>query len=223
MGSSYLSVVLYARKGQLEQEIKNALERAKNLKSIDEVGEAYLELDAGDVLDDVDPERPGCNLIVLETIRKDLAGAAELVLRDYNESTQSMVGEIGAEREYEVMIAAGISWGDDPNEVYGAIAKLDRSRVFKYPESKRTEFLTSRDYDEALWSQEACNLSGIVFSFAETMQKICNESHRDGHGTEWRNNHPICRLYAEQIAHLARKREYSDAYEECKKKAEKAK
>ena len=181
MGATYLSVVLYARKGQLEQEIKNALERAKTLKSIDEVGEAYLELDADDVLDCVDPEENP--EVATEAVRKDLAGAAELVLKDYNESTQSMVVEIGAEQEYEVMVAAGISWGDDPNEVYAAIAKLDRSRVFKYPESKRTEFLTPHDYDEALWSQEACNLSGIVFAFAESMQKICNESHRDGHGT----------------------------------------
>jgi len=67
----------------------------------------------------------------------------------------------------------------------------------------KDEFLTPHDYEMALHSQSACNLSGIVFGFAEVMQKICNEANRDGHGTEWKNKHPICRLYAEQIAHLS--------------------
>lgn len=62
---------------------------------------------------------------------------------------------------------------------------------------------TPADYRMAIASQDACNLSGIVFSFANVMQRICNESHELGHGTDERNHHPICVLYATQIAHLA--------------------
>lgn len=80
------------------------------------------------------------------------------------------------------------------------------------------EYLTERDYQDAVFSQTACNLSGIVFAFARVMQKICNEAERDGHGTDWRNSHPIARLYAEQIAHLSGGREWKDAHDECEKK-----
>jgi len=62
--------------------------------------------------------------------------------------------------------------------------------------------LTKNDYQKALDSQTACNLSGIVFSFAEIMKRICNEDRNLNEGTEWRNKHPICRLFAEQIIHL---------------------
>jgi len=59
--------------------------------------------------------------------------------------------------------------------------------------------LTRSDWQRALDAQSACNLSGIVFSFAETMQRICN----DVPDTGPRNAHPICVLYATQIAHLS--------------------
>ena len=64
------------------------------------------------------------------------------------------------------------------------------------------EMLTPNDYQSAIDSQSACNLSGIVFSFARVMQKICNEASTNGHGTDWKNKHPIAVMYAEQISHL---------------------
>lgn len=82
--------------------------------------------------------------------------------------------------------------------------------------------LTPRDYSDAIFAQSACNLSGIVFSFAQVMQRICNEANAGGHGTDWKNHHPIARLYAEQIAHLSGAGmtsdegcTYSKAYAEC--------
>ena len=54
----------------------------------------------------------------------------------------------------------------------------------------------------ALNSQNACNLSGVIFSFAQAMQIICDESHRLGEGTDWRNRHPISVLFSTQIAYL---------------------
>lgn len=79
------------------------------------------------------------------------------------------------------------------------------------------EYLTERDYQNAVCSQNACNLSGIVFEFARVMQKICNEAQREGHGTKWRNNHPIARLYAEQITHLTGGRDWKEAFVACHK------
>ena len=60
--------------------------------------------------------------------------------------------------------------------------------------------LTKKDYQDALYVQDACNLSGIVFSFAKVMQKICDDNPGS---TDARNTHPIARLYAEQIMHLS--------------------
>jgi len=86
-----------------------------------------------------------------------------------------------------------------------------------------SDFLTPHDYQMALHAQSACNLSGVVFEFAKAMQKICNESFEAGHATDWRNTHPIARLYAEQIAHLASGGgmiqggaiDYGEAHAEC--------
>jgi hypothetical protein len=60
--------------------------------------------------------------------------------------------------------------------------------------------LRLRDWEDALQSQDACNLSGIVFSFARVMERICKECKG---GTDERNRHPICRMYAEQIVYLS--------------------
>ncbi len=70
-------------------------------------------------------------------------------------------------------------------------------------------------YDDALAVQSACNLSGVVQSFATHIRKIVKE----GKGTDYVNNHPVSRLFAEQISHLTRNKDYSDAYKECKAKA----
>ena len=78
---------------------------------------------------------------------------------------------------------------------------------------------TQGDYQKALMSQDACNLSGIVFEFAKVMERICAQAHAERLGTEWKNTHAICRLYAEQIYFLASGKEWKEAYIECFKKA----
>lgn len=55
---------------------------------------------------------------------------------------------------------------------------------------------------EALDCQNACNLSGVAFSFARSMQSICDYSNRYGKGTAWKNEHPIVKLYLEKMAQL---------------------
>lgn len=86
--------------------------------------------------------------------------------------------------------------------------------------------LAPEDYREALLSQSACNLSGIVTSFSRILKKVWDESRRYGQGTDWVNKHPICRLYAEQIIHLTDVPQgfmidgsYSVAYDFCEQEA----
>src|SRR5260370_19523782 len=61
----------------------------------------------------------------------------------------------------------------------------------------------------ALECQDACNLSGVVFSFAQAMQAICDEQNRLGKGTDWKNAHPIVTLYLSKLGSLNR------GYYEC--------
>ena len=57
-------------------------------------------------------------------------------------------------------------------------------------------------YQNALDVQSASNLSGVVLQFARDMKQINEQVRAAGGGTEQVNKHPVCRLYAEQIAWL---------------------
>ncbi len=57
-------------------------------------------------------------------------------------------------------------------------------------------------YRNALDVQSASNISGVVLQFARDMRQINEEVRASGGGTEQVNRHPVCRLYAEQIAWL---------------------
>jgi hypothetical protein len=50
----------------------------------------------------------------------------------------------------------------------------------------------------ALDCQDACTLSGVVFSFAKAMQIICDE----GYDTARKNTHPIVYLFVDKLADL---------------------
>lgn len=72
----------------------------------------------------------------------------------------------------------------------------------------------------ALDCQDACNLSGVVFAFAEAMKAICEQDHAENHGTRWKNAHPVAVLFASKIASLTRCDDvFSKAYDECIKLA----
>lgn len=75
------------------------------------------------------------------------------------------------------------------------------------------------DYESAIHSQTACNLSGLIYSFANVIKRICTEARIKNHGTDWKNNHSICRLYAEQIYHLTNSKDYNEAFTECELKS----
>ena len=87
------------------------------------------------------------------------------------------------------------------------------------PTTTEKEFVKKSDYETAIFSQGGCNLSGLVHDLSRTISKIWDEAHEKGHGTDWVNEHPIVKLYVEQMAHLCRKINYLDAYKVCEEKS----
>ena len=65
---------------------------------------------------------------------------------------------------------------------------------------------------EAIDVQGACNLSGVVRSFARATEVLeafgratdvlWDVARHYGHATDWVNRHPVCRLFAEQVVWL---------------------
>jgi hypothetical protein len=109
----------------------------------------------------------------------------------------------------------------------GTKFRFNRGRKEKAMNVTETKGLTARDYQDALDVQSACNLSGVVHSFSRVISKLREEVNKLGpecepsspKGTDWVNSHPICRLYAEQIAFLTSKMDYFDASKECREKS----
>ena len=56
---------------------------------------------------------------------------------------------------------------------------------------------------EALYTQSACNVSGLVHSLDSAVSRLWEQAHAEGRGTDWVNRHPVVVLYATQIAHLS--------------------
>jgi len=88
--------------------------------------------------------------------------------------------------------------------------------------NKRTEEVpNANDYKTAMDVQSASNLSGVVHSFARVIPKIMNKAKELKEGTDWANEHPICRLYVEQLRHLTIKTSYEYAHDYAEKEIEK--
>jgi hypothetical protein len=70
---------------------------------------------------------------------------------------------------------------------------------------------------EALDIQNACNLSGVTYSFGKMMNDLCELCQN----TAQRNTHPIVTLYLDKMNSLNGIQEYNSnvfrAYEECEK------
>lgn len=88
-------------------------------------------------------------------------------------------------------------------------------------ETIKPSALTQRDYQNAIYSQMACNLVAIVNSLADVLNRI----KEDNPDSESINRHPIVRLYVEQLVHLSgsgittNNESYSKAYNEVWEKA----
>ena len=73
--------------------------------------------------------------------------------------------------------------------------------------------LTQDHWQQALDVQDACNLSGVVHSFAAITNALWDEANAKGLGTAFVNEHPISVLFANKIAALAGAESYTRYHE----------
>ena len=62
-----------------------------------------------------------------------------------------------------------------------------------------------KEYETALLCKSVSNLSGLVHSLSQSMKLIQEEGCEQRQGMDYVNNHPIVRVYLEQINSLARR------------------
>jgi len=55
----------------------------------------------------------------------------------------------------------------------------------------------------AIAVQDACNLSGVVQTWAKVVSALWAYAHEHGHGTTWVNQHPVNVLFVDKVAQLA--------------------
>lgn len=70
----------------------------------------------------------------------------------------------------------------------------------------------------ALDVQDACNLSGVVKTFAKVLDTIWDEAHKQGRGTDFVNTHPITVLFVSKLESLSMSDyRFAEAYSSCRK------
>ncbi len=80
-------------------------------------------------------------------------------------------------------------------------------------------------YQTALDVQDACNMSGVLFSFAECMKTINAEMREQGKGEDYRRKHPVVILFLSKLNDMAgfstdtSFSSFLPAYDACKEKA----
>ena len=57
---------------------------------------------------------------------------------------------------------------------------------------------------DALSVQDACNLYGVIHAFLNVMDVLWNEAHRFGKSTDWVNQHPVAKMFANKVVHLTK-------------------
>ena len=79
--------------------------------------------------------------------------------------------------------------------------KTEEKRALERPEDSRT---IAQLAQESLDVQDACNLSGVVLSFGRSILRLRRLLEALGPlSTDQVNQHPICQLWADKIAHLS--------------------
>jgi len=69
----------------------------------------------------------------------------------------------------------------------------------------------------ALDVQDACNLSGVVKTFATVLDTIWEDAHQRGKGTDWVNTHPVTVLFVSKLESLTHSDDrFRHSYEWCR-------
>jgi hypothetical protein len=77
--------------------------------------------------------------------------------------------------------------------------------------------LTEKDYQTALDVQNACNLSGVIRSWAEMTGRIWEDIRASGGGTKAFNTHPINVLFSSKVSSLTESEDFIKFCEACDK------
>ena len=72
----------------------------------------------------------------------------------------------------------------------------------------------------ALAVQDACNLSGVLYTFVDAVSAIRDHGTALGEGTEYINAHPIVTLFLDKLADLNRNASIHDAWSQVTRIAE---
>jgi hypothetical protein len=101
--------------------------------------------------------------------------------------------------------------GETLDSCWGFIGGADKLSPIEYVMSEAKDaakhFLGERyrqAAEKALAVQDACNLSGVVYAFAEAMKGICEESNEKSLGTAWKNEHAIVSMFLAKLNDLNR-------------------
>ncbi len=78
-----------------------------------------------------------------------------------------------------------------------------------------------KEYETALLVKGVSNLSGLVHGLAQAMKFISLEANEQGRGREYVNNHPIVRVYLQQMKSLCTA-DYAASYKTCKERSRKS-
>ena len=143
-------------------------------------------------------------------------------------STHVDEAAIAAEEERRERLSNVVRLAEHEASKAASLAAIADAKHREAPEVARVKSAAhkaamQRAYDDALVVQSACNLSGVVFSFARHMETICDECRMQG--TDAKNTHPVVRLFVTQLMWLAFRQIvddhdlYSKAYQECVKNA----
>lgn len=76
--------------------------------------------------------------------------------------------------------------------------------------------LSKKHYESALSAQTACNLRAVSAAFESATKEMASL----GMNTDEIRNHPVSRLFVEQMSHLTKRKNYLEAYFECQRASE---
>jgi hypothetical protein len=159
MGADFVVATLYATRENLAREIERTKKRIGKLKEKDcGFAEDMLGSPLGEDL-------------TLEDLKKGLIDDCDLVF-------QAMLGnrrdgiyiEIGG---YDVLIAGGETWGDDPSDTYSAINRLDQSGVFKFPAAGRHLNSVKRAKNQLASAKEGvASVAGLISTLKAAIRDL---------------------------------------------------
>lgn len=75
--------------------------------------------------------------------------------------------------------------------------------------------LMKRNYQDAMFVQNACNLSDIAHSLSRVLKEVWEEADELGQGTHFVNSHPLVVLYVDKMRSLQSEADILESFLFC--------